>query len=72
MSTSYFNSMAKNLALSAMKPQLPAAQDVTAMVDRVIILELLYHLDERHNRSHPRHHTYTGLWQQFQENGNHL
>lgn len=65
MSTSYFNSMAKNLELSAMKPQLPAAQDVTAMFDRVVILELLYHLDRRHDRSHPHHNTYTGLWQNY-------
>ena len=48
-----------------MKPQLPAAQDVTAMFDRVVILELLYHLDRRHDRSHPHHNTYTGLWQNY-------
>ena len=55
-----------------MQPVLPEAQDTEAMMDRVILLELLYHLDKRHDRSHPKHNTYTGLWQQFQENGNHL
>ena len=55
-----------------MQPVLPAAQDTEAMMDRVILLELLYHLDKRHDRSHPKHNTYTGLWQQYQHNGNNL
>ena len=72
MSNSYFNDLIHDLSKHCSRPALPAAQDTDAMMDRVIVLELLYHLDERHNRSHPHHNTYTGLWQQFQENGNHL
>ena len=60
------------MAPQAMQPVLPEAQDTEAMMDRVVILELLYHLDKRHDLRHPQHNTYTGLWQKFQENGNHL
>ena len=72
MSSSYFKEWISDIAPQAMQPVLPAAQDTEAMMDRVILLELLYHLDKRHDRSHPQHNTYTGLWQQYQNNGNHL
>ena len=72
MSSSYFHDWISDIAPQAMQPVLPEAQDTEAMMDRVILLELLYHLDERHNRSHPHHNTYTGLWQKYQDNGNHL
>ena len=35
------------------------------MLDRVIVLELLYQLDGRDNQSHPHHNTYTGLWHEY-------
>lgn len=35
------------------------------MMGRVIVLELLYHLDGRDNQSHPHHNTYTGLWRDY-------
>ena len=58
------------MAPQAMQPVLPEAQDTEAMMDRVIILELLYHLDKRHDRSHPRHNTYTGLWEAYNSGKN--
>jgi len=72
MSSSYFHDWISDIAPQAMQPVLPEAQDTEAMMDRVILLELLYHLDKRHDQSHPQHNTYTGLWQQYQDNGNHL
>jgi hypothetical protein len=72
MSSSYFNDWISDIAPQAMQPVLPEAQDTEAMMDRVILLELLYHLDKRHDRNHPQHNTYTGLWQKYQNNGNHL
>ena len=72
MSSSYFHDWISDIAPQAMQPVLPEAQDTEAMMDRVILLELLFHLDKRFDRNHPHHNTYTGLWQQFQENGNHL
>lgn len=65
MSTSYFKDWINDMTPDAMQPVLPGAQDTDAMMDRVIILELLYHLDQRHNQSHPHHNTYTGLWQNY-------
>lgn len=70
MSSSYFNDWISDMAPQAMQPVLPAAQDTEAMMDRVIILELLYHMDGRHNRSHPLHNTYTGLWQAYNNGKN--
>lgn len=55
------------MAPSAMQPVLPAAEDTQAMMDRVILLELLYHLDRRHDQNHPLHNTYTGLWQKYKQ-----
>ena len=55
-----------------MQPVLPEAQDTEAMMDRIILLELLYHLDKRHDQRHPQHNTYTGLWEKFHENGNYI
>ena len=65
MSSSYFHDWISDMAPSAMQPVLPEAQDTEAMMDRVILLELLYHLDARHNQSHPHHNTYTGLWEKY-------
>ena len=65
MSTSYFNDWIHDLSQHCSRPALPAAQDTDAMMDRVVVLELLYHLDRRHDRSHPHHNTYTGLWQNY-------
>lgn len=72
MSSSYFHDWISDIAPQAMQPVLPEAQDTEAMMDRVILLELLYHLDKRHDQRHPQHNTYTGLWQKYQNNGNHL
>ena len=72
MSSSYFQDWINDMAPQAMQPVLPEAQDTEAMMDRVVILELLFHLDKRFDRNHPQHNTYTGLWQKFQENGNHF
>ena len=47
---------------------MPGAEDTDAMLDRVIVLELLYQLDGRDNQSHPHHNTYTNLWQNYQAN----
>ena len=65
MSSSYFNDWISDIAPQAMQPVLPEAQDTEAMMDRVILLELLYHLDKRHDRNHPQHNTYTGLWDEY-------
>jgi hypothetical protein len=65
MSSSYFKDWINDMTPDAMQPVLPGAQDRESMMDRVIALELLYHLDERHNQSHPHHGTYTGLWQNY-------
>ena len=40
---------------------LPGAQDIEAMDNRVIVLEWLYRLSGRTN------HLYTGLWQEYQQ-----
>ena len=42
-------------------PTLPGGQDTTAMANRVIATEWLYHLSGRTNG------LYTGLWQEFLE-----
>ncbi len=47
------------------KPTLPGAQDQTAMANRTIALEWMYRLDGRDQSTHPQHHTYSGLAQQF-------
>ncbi len=47
------------------KPTLPGAQDQTAMANRTIALQWMYRLDGRDQRTHPQHHTYSGLAQQF-------
>lgn len=65
MSTSYFKDWINDMTPNAMQPVLPGAQDTDAMMDRVIILELLYQLDGRDNQSHPHHNTYTGLWHDY-------
>ena len=70
MSSSYFNDWISDMAPQAQQPVLPGAEDVEAMMDRVIILELLFHLDGRFDRNHPHHNTYTGLWQKYQEKSN--
>ena len=44
----------------------PGAQDTEAQANRVIALNWLARLDGRLEPSHPRHGTYTGLWQMFQ------
>ena len=68
MSTSYFKDMIRDLSEHCRIPALPGAEDTDLMMDRVIVLELLYHLDGRDNQSHPHHNTYTGLWQNYQAN----
>lgn len=65
MSSSYFKDWINDMIPDAMQPVLPAAQDTDAMMDRVIVLELLYHLEGRDNPSHSHHNTYTGLWQNY-------
>ena len=65
MSTSYFKDLIHDLSQHCSRPALPAAQDTDAMMGRVIVLELLYHLDGRDNQSHPHHNTYTGLWRDY-------
>jgi hypothetical protein len=65
MSSSYFKDWINDMTPDAMQPLLPAAQDTDAMMDRVIVLELLYHLEGRDNPSHSHHNTYTGLWQNY-------
>ena len=66
MSSSYFHDWISDIAPQAMQPVLPGAQDTEAMMDRVILLELLYHLDKRHDQRHPQHNTYTGLFLNLQ------
>lgn len=34
---------------------------------RVITLECLYNIDQRHDPKHPMHMLYTGLWQQYRD-----
>jgi hypothetical protein len=65
MSASYFKDLIHDLSQHCSCPSLPAAQDTDAMMDRVIVLELLYHLEGRDNPSHSHHNTYTGLWQNY-------
>ncbi len=47
------------------KPTLPGAQDQTAMANRTIALQWMYRLDGRDQRTHPQHHTFSGLAQEF-------
>ena len=47
------------------KAELPGAQDQEAMRNRKILLDWLYRLDGREDSNHPRHATYTGLYQEF-------
>tara|TARA_B100001939_G_C16536854_1_gene444545 strand:- start:9 stop:224 length:216 start_codon:yes stop_codon:yes gene_type:complete len=65
MSTSYFKEWVHDLSQHCSTPALPGAQDTDAMLDRVIVLELLYQLDGRDNQSHPHHNTYTNLWHEY-------
>ena len=65
MSASYFKGLIQDLSQHCITPALPEAQDTDAMMDRVIVLELLYQLDGRDDRKHPQHHTYTGLWEAY-------
>lgn len=65
MSSSYFKDWIDDMTPAAMQPVLPGAQDTEAMMDRVVLLELLFHLDRRFDPNHPRHNTYTGLWKDY-------
>ena len=44
-------------------PSSYGAEDVITMQNRQTIIDALYHLDGRHLKGHPKHGTYTGLWQ---------
>ena len=46
-------------------PNLPGAQDVEAMRNRIIWLRELYDLDGRGKPDHPQHGLYTGLHQRY-------
>lgn len=46
-------------------PSKPGAQDTFAMENRTYLLDALYEMDGRGDRSHPLHHTYTGLYQKY-------
>ena len=46
-------------------PNLPGAQDVEAMRNRIKWLDALYDLDGRDNPDHPQHGLYTGLHQRY-------
>ena len=46
-------------------PNLPGAQDVEAMRNRIKWLNALYDLDGRDNPDHPQHGLYTGLHQRY-------
>ena len=43
-------------------PNKPAAEDIEAMHNRHLYLEMLYDRDGRDNPDHPRCHSYTGLY----------
>ena len=47
------------------KPQLPGAQDITAMNNRNIVLGALYDLDGRDDPNHPYYKTYTTLYRKY-------
>ena len=34
---------------------------------RVAMLDVLYDIDGRQDRSHPQHSTYTGLWEKYKK-----
>jgi hypothetical protein len=42
-------------------PCKPGAEDIQAMQNRVIWLDMLYASDKRYKKDHPMHGTYTGL-----------
>lgn len=48
-------------------PNLPGAQDVEAMANRVRVLERLYKAEGRDNPAHSHHRLYTGLWEAWQQ-----
>jgi hypothetical protein len=54
--------LAKQLSELRTKPNLPGAQDIEAMDNRVKALDLLYEAAKRDDRSNTNHRLYTGLW----------
>jgi hypothetical protein len=54
--------LAKQLSKLRTTPNLPGAQDIEAMDNRVKALDLLYEVTRRHDPNSTLHHTYTGLW----------
>ena len=54
--------LAKQISELRTDPSLPGAQDINAMNNRVIVLELLYQAARRDDPNNTRHHCYTGLW----------
>jgi len=46
-------------------PNKPGAEDTFAMDNRTYLMDALYEMDGRADRSHPLHHTYTGLYQKY-------
>jgi hypothetical protein len=54
--------LAKQLSELRTKPNRPGAEDVEAMANRVVALDLMYHAARRDDPANTLHHRYTGLW----------
>ena len=55
--------LAKQLSELRTRPNRYGAEDLEAMNNRGVALELLYHAARRDDPNNTMHHTYTGLWE---------
>jgi hypothetical protein len=55
-------SLAKQLSELRTNPIRPGAEDVEAMANRVVALDLMYHAARRDDPANTLHGRYTGLW----------